>query len=163
MIEIEVQGAREIAAAFEELAAHVRDFRPRIWPKINERFSEIMIEQFATGGGAGASGTWAPIGKAYGAWKELHYPGKPILQLTGTLYESLASGASAYSVHNETPDSFERGTTVQYAGFHQKGTKNMPARPPIDLTDEQVESFRDIAMLEFEAIAIELGFEVSAG
>lgn len=40
---------------------------------------------------------------------------------------------------------FSRGTGVEYAGFHQTGTKRMPARPPVGVTEAYCDGFAERA------------------
>ena len=163
MIEIEIQGIERLGEAFASMADHVRDFRPRIWPPVNARFTEIMIEQFDSEGASGDSGPWLPLSPNYEVWKEKNYPGQPILELTGNLRRSFMGPFNPNAHYVETPDLLERGSTVPYAAYHQTGTSRMTARPPIDLTPAQAESLRDAAMGAFSEIGIELGFEVTLG
>ena len=160
MFEITVTGREELERAFTAFGGHLRDFRPRIWPKVNAQFSRLMIEHFDSGGGSGSTGSWAPLSQNYGAWKAKHYPGEPILELTGTLRRSLTGSFAPGAHYMVTPSLYERGTSVPYAVFHQYGTSGMVPRPPIDFTDAQAETFRDTAMEEFREIAVELGLAV---
>ena len=99
--------------AFEAMADHQRS----IWKKQFDRE------------GAYTGTRWAPLSPRYAAWKMAHFPGKPILQLTGRLHESLTHrpfGVEVISGHGMTI-----GTDVPYARYHQDGTPVMPARPII--------------------------------
>jgi len=71
------------------------------------------------------SGGWAPLSPAYGAWKALRYPGKPTMQATGRLFESLTTGLKTDKITN---DSVEFGNKVRYSTWHQYGTTRMPMR-----------------------------------
>jgi len=74
----------------------------------------------------------------------------PILKFDGTLQASLTGAQSPYSVAVIYDDELIMGTSAQtengapYALFLQRGTKNMPARPPIIKTPEQMNSFAKI-------------------
>jgi len=160
-IEIEVTGESALEAAFTSLSRHIRDLRPEIWPLISAQFDRLLVEHFDTGGGSGASGPWAPLSPAYGAWKSKHYPGEPILHLTGNLRRSLTGSFNPNAHYLALPDLLERGSSVSYAGLHQAGGGGMPARPPIDFTPAQVESFRDVARVKYAEIAVDLGFVVT--
>lgn len=72
------------------------------------------------------SGGWAPLDAEYGSWKSVHFPGAPPMVRTGRLFRSLTSLRGAGNVI--TPTVAEFGTTVQYAKFHQNGTRHMPKR-----------------------------------
>jgi len=111
-----------------------RQFRP---------FLQIQAEQFRTQGGRGgrtiggataATSRWAKLTDAYAEQKAKIAPGAPILVLTGTLRDSLRSASHPGHVVAITKRSAAFGTAVEYAGFHQTGTRKMKARPPIALT-----------------------------
>lgn len=74
----------------------------------------------------------------------------PILKFHGVLEASLTTQNSAYSVAELGDDSLIMGTSaVSSKGFSypqalQDGTSNMPARPPILKTPEQLDSLADI-------------------
>jgi len=83
----------------------------------------MFAENFATNGLP--SGGWAPLSPAYGAWKLLKYPGRPTMQATGRLFQSLTIGLSTDKIKN---DSVEFGNKVRYSTWHQYGTTRMPMR-----------------------------------
>lgn len=62
----------------------------------------------------------------------------PILKLSGKLEKSItdptATGAISLILNKQT---LVLGTAVSYAQFHQKGTRYMPARPPVLVGAEQ--------------------------
>ncbi|OPZ66718.1 MAG: hypothetical protein BWY84_00018 [Candidatus Aerophobetes bacterium ADurb.Bin490] len=74
----------------------------------------------------------------------------PILKFDGTLQASLTGAQSPYSVAVIYDDELVMGTSAEtsdgepYALYLQRGTKNMPARPPIIKTDEQMNNFAKI-------------------
>lgn len=109
------------APAFEAMA----DFQASIWKR-----------QFDQEGAYTGSGRWAALSPNYGAWKQRHYPGKPILQLSGDLYDSMTSRPFGTDIVES--DRMVIGTGVPYAAYHQHGTESMPARPII-----QKPSFKD--------------------
>lgn len=62
-----------------------------------------------------------------------------ILQATEALYDSLAGNLSAAGhVEQITEDEIVYGTTNPAARWHQSGTSKMPARPPVDVREEDV-------------------------
>jgi len=58
-------------------------------------FKARMGETFGSEGSA-SGGKWADLTPAYAAWKQEHYPGRPIGVLTGALRASM-TGGSGYS------------------------------------------------------------------
>lgn len=93
-------------------------------PAAQEKIRLANIENFTSNGLP--TGGWAPLDAQYGAWKAIRFPGVPPMVRSGKLFSSLASlNNSALRVTNQ---SFEFGTRVSYAKFHQMGTTKMPKR-----------------------------------
>ena len=124
----EVQGVVELDRAFNRVNEYISDFRS-IWPSVTTTVYGIFNQQFASEGAHGASGTWKPLSPAYKKWKEVNYPGQPILKLTNSLYESLSSPEGLDSIYRPERDSLTIGSKVPYAARHQKD------RPIISLTE----------------------------
>lgn len=101
-------------------------------------------EQFDTEGRGG----WAPLSPAYARRKRAKYGDRPILVASGRLRASLTTSPDVRRVDR---DSMEVGSTVPYGVFHQRGTKRMPARPPVALP----ESFRRDAVRIFQRHLVE--------
>ncbi len=80
--------------------------------------------------GAYTGTKWAALTPPYGRWKQRHFPGKPILELTGDLRESMTQ--RPFGIDVITDDQMVIGTGVPYASYHQRGTEKMPARPIIE-------------------------------
>ena len=77
----------------------------------------------------------------------------PLLIKSGDLRRNFRSAVTG-------PDTVVVGTKVKYAGYHQQGTKNMPARPffPIDKNGRLVPAMeRKIVRTVEAAIRLELG------
>lgn len=116
------------------LPAKIHDMRP-VWPKVEGAIRSAFVEAFQNEGNA--SGRWLPLSKRYKAWKDRHYPGKKILELTGRLRGSLVSGLHADAITMADQSTLFIGSNVPYGKFHQQGTTVMVARPPIALTSRQ--------------------------
>ncbi|MGE0131874.1 MAG: phage virion morphogenesis protein [Blastocatellales bacterium] len=136
MVGIELTGTDRLLDALDELGATFKDFRP-VFIEASREFYQIEREQFASEGRSGTSGKWNPLTRAYAKWKQVAAPGKPILELTGTLRRSLTRPNARYSTRRITEEELLIGTTDPKAVFHFRGTKKMPARPPVSLTAEQ--------------------------
>ena len=136
--------------AIARFADGVTDYRP-MWPVIEDDFYSLVGRQFATEGAEGGT-AWVSLSDAYGTWKEIHYPGKPILQRTGELMASLTSPTAPGAVRVEERKTLTLGTTVPYAIYHQRGTKKMPARPEIRLT----EAFKRTAMHHVQTYLVQM-------
>lgn len=98
----------------------------------------LEIELFETEG----RGEWPELSQATIERKaQMGYPSK-ILQATEALYDSLSGGlAAAGHVERITENEVVFGTTVPHARYHQDGTARMPARPPVDVREEDVRSW----------------------
>ena len=79
-------------------------------------------------------------------------PGRPLLYKSGDLKQNFRSVVTG-------PDTVVVGTKVEYARYHQHGTKKMPARPflPVDKSGQLTpDCMREIKEAVEEAFAIEL-------
>lgn len=91
-------------------------------------------EQFGSEG-KHASGGWAPLAESTLAQKiSQGYP-TTILHRTLDLLRSLVDPNHADGIEEIDPEGFTYGTSLPYAMFHQDGTVNMPARPPLEFTE----------------------------
>lgn len=124
-----VANAEKIHFAFAGLASGVKDWRGHIWPAVVSRAIRPWLKlQFAEEG-RGEHGKWAPLTEAYARQKERKWPGKPILEASGKLKESLLSEGNKGTTTERT---LEYGTDVPYGFFHQVGTVKMVARRIFD-------------------------------
>lgn len=94
---------------------------------------EYEEQVFAREGKHEGLSQWAPLSEQYARWKQLRFPGQPILTLTGRLRRSLASQTDD-SVVEITDQRLRYGTAVEYAIYHQYGTRKMPKRPPLRIS-----------------------------
>lgn len=105
---------------------------------------EIERQSFASQTAANGE-AWAPLKPA-----TIRRKGHDrILMETGRLGVSLTqrghSDAVVEIVDEPGQGGFARGTSVEYAGFHQTGTKRMPARPPVGVSEEYCDGFAERA------------------
>lgn len=128
-VEGEVQIDRTLAR-FEENIADAE----QLWDKLADRFAKLERRQFASEGAYG-SGGWAPLSPTYGAWKAVHYPGKPILERTGLLKESLTR--RPFGIEVIEPGFMVLGSGVDYGKYHQAGGGNLPQRRPVELPESE--------------------------
>lgn len=106
--------ARNLAPAFRRFA---------------ESFRRYNESHFATEGVTGLRRRWAPLSPDYAAWKFSVVGDRPILQLTGSLHDSLTG--TEMDIEEIGPREATFGTANDVAIFHQRGTRFMPARPPL--------------------------------
>ena len=106
--------AKEALARLDAMSARSKDFRP-VFREARSMLEKANASNFATNGLP--VGGWDPRTRDY-AW--------PILRKTGKLLSSLTNLRGAPNMIDRM--SAEFGTEVEYAKFHQRGTKFMPAR-----------------------------------
>ncbi len=114
-------------ADLEGIAIRAHDIRPA-WRAIQADFLVIERAQFDTAG----HGQWPALSPAYAAAKALRWPGKPPMQRTDVLRDSLTVGPQVAVVE---PHGFAFGSTVPYGKFHQsrRPRSRLPRRALIDI------------------------------
>ena len=133
-LEFNVVGEEQLQRSFSRFGEDVED-ASEAFREIAKDFREkLMPAQFNTQGSHGGSG-WPPLSPNYAAWKAKNYPGAPILVRSGLLRESLEKN-NAYSIVDIQPKSMNIGSRVNYAIFHQQGTRKLPQRKIIQLSEE---------------------------
>jgi phage gpG-like protein len=130
-LRLEIEGEEQLRQALDELAKDVQDFRP-VWEELEQIFYDIETKQFRSEG-AHSGAPWKDLSSDYGKWKELKYPGKPILERTGALRRSL-TGRGPGGIREITKTSMTLGSNLPYADIHQRGGRRLPARPAINLS-----------------------------
>lgn len=126
-----------MGVAFERAGDNIVDFGKYIFPKLVPVFEAEVKGQLDAQGRGPKTGSFAALSERYERWKEANYPGKLILERTGTLREALTSSSSPFALRQISGTEFDFGTTnVPYASFHQSGTFRMPDRPPYDFTED---------------------------
>lgn len=155
----EVLGTEVLNRSFNRVEEFVSDFRS-IWPAVTEEFYRIEGEQFASEGAKGASGKWTPLSKAYEKYKQVAFPGQPIMQAEGALFDSLTSPDAADSVFIPGKDELTIGTRAPYARAHQRGAGRLPARPLISMTETSKRQIQKAIQRELVAFTRRAGFQV---
>lgn len=148
-----VDGVQVLDRAFNRITEHLSDFRS-IWPGVAKEFYAIEEGQFASEGGKGASGKWAPLSPAYKRWKTKHYPREPILQLHHDLYNSMTDPEAPGAVYRVEKDELVMGSSVPYAKRHQK------TRPIISLTEKDKRTMQKAIQAGLVRFTRQLGFQV---
>jgi hypothetical protein len=140
--------AQILADRFINFAGKVDDLSMPL-TQVGANLRERIAGQFSSEGAGGYSGEWAPLSPAYGAWKERHAPGTPILvgiRPTRKGSRQHPNQAETYSQSGRMRDEvldpeatmvfpmrLMYAPTSDIAGFHQTGTSRMPARPIVSL------------------------------
>lgn len=128
---INILGTQQVSRALSRYAEGIKDFTPA-WSRIHQDFVQVEEQQFETQGARGGT-PWAPLSPAYAAWKQKYFPGLPILQLTRSMWSQFAVGTGM--LLEIKPLSLHMRPTLDYPIFHQRGTKRMPARRVVQLTE----------------------------
>lgn len=132
---LDVAGERVLDRGIARFADGVTDYRP-IWNVIADDFYAQMEAQFKSEGEEGGE-RWQELSPAYADWKEVHFPGKPILERTGDLVASLTKQGDPHHVRKEERKRLTLGSSVPYGIYHQSPAprKKLPRRPPVMLPE----------------------------
>ena len=157
-ITIESKGGPELKRGFNKITAEIGNLRPH-FEAVKSNIFEITKEVLSSEGGKGADGRFEPLSSPYEEIKAVNYPGKPILQASGTMFESLTS-ETGDTIFNVTRDGLEFGSSLPQFGFHRTGTKRMPKRDPLSFTRNQKERvfrrFRKSLLAEIQKSGLEV-------
>lgn len=133
-MEITLEGMGGVQGILSGLTGAAKDLRPA-FRDIHADFLKVEQQAFMSEG-TSTGARWAPLNPRYAAWKQHRYPGRTILVgATGRLAKSLGRAGADHRFIS-SPLEAKMGTGVPYSVFHQTGTRRMPARPPIRLTNE---------------------------
>lgn len=129
-----VQGVKQLDLALGLMGKAVKDLSP-VWAEVDTYLRGAVGEQFSTVGRRGGT-EWAKLSPKYKIWKDYFYPGRPILVRTGDLKASLTEFGGNHIFRAERAG-MGFGSRIPYAGYHQSGTRTMPARPPIQMIQKK--------------------------
>lgn len=142
-IKMNIEGVGECVRRINNVSKVVGNLKPA-WKKIGEDFRRTEERVFNGQGAYGSRPSWKPLTPRYKEWKDNVYPGKPILQLSGNLKESLTR-KSPNHIEIITRNSITLGSKDPKFKWHQKGTDSgLPARPPITFTKYQGDKWAKI-------------------
>ena len=89
--------------------------------------------------------------------------GLPLLIRTGALRDSLIGPSAPGHIEETDEASLTIGSRLPYAMFHQLGTRRMPARPMIVLTDARAERWLQIVQQQINEKILALGAKELGG
>ena len=120
---IQIQGTGEAALIVESIdfAQVLKDFRYDL-----AKEKSVALENQSTADGQ----AWAPLASSTQQRKGL----SPILVRTGALRASLIDVDGTDNFDQVSSHALVYGTAIDYASFHETGTKFMPARPVIGMS-----------------------------
>lgn len=111
---------------------------------IHQNFLEGEHGTFALEGAFEGKSSWSPLSPKYLEWKQSRYGDLPVLVLTGSLRASLTDAGHPDHVYESDGQELTIGTRARTPDgswnlglLHQLGTKKMPARRPVELTQPQ--------------------------
>lgn len=159
-IEVTLLGSDQMIDALEKLDLSIKDMRPVFKDSLMPLFYRFEREAFDSEGASSGSGQWAELSPRYARLKARTYPGRPILEATGSLRRSLTTATGRGARVFLTEQEVSIGTEIPYAGYHQTGTRRMPARPPVALTTAQEAEIARAMTDSFAAIGIKAGFVI---
>lgn len=140
-ISIDTIGAEKFERGFNRYVTEIQDFS-EVYEELYMDFTSLEMQQFDTEGSR-AGAKWQALSPNYARWKRRHHPGRPLLVLSGQMKEALTqAGARGAEKTIRGREKYARfGIKPDYdvsriAGYHQFGTRRMPKRQVVDLTEQ---------------------------
>jgi len=129
------------------LSERANDLYPA-WDNVLNILYEAERRLFAQEGQTEEHSKWEKLSPRYAAWKEKHYPGMPILTLTGRFRGSMTDPSGQHTEIRERRQltwgsAHKVSGGHDLGGLHAEGRGNMPARPPIRITQRNVDDIAD--------------------
>lgn len=128
-IKIEVRGGENTLKRLREAGVNLNDFRDELRDVGKFLVDFYQGPVFETEGGITGE-RWAPLKPAYEFWKRRVYPGRGILEASGTMRRGFqfAFSSTSLRVYN----------LVKYFIYHQMGTRKMPSRVIFKLDEARI-------------------------
>lgn len=125
-----------------EAADHLRGWSTRLRngaPAFEEMAKVMATHQQNWWKSNRSGGEWAQVKEPYRSWKRKRFPQRRILEGPDRpghrgfqLRDQMTRKANGKFGHEViTASSLEIGSTLEYARYHQEGTRHMVARPPL--------------------------------
>lgn len=142
-LRFEIAGQVQLSRALEGIADDIGDWTPA-FEEMAEDFYGRQRSVFNAQGSYEGLSRWKRLSPKYAEWKNRHFPGRKILVLTGRLKSSLTTDSGEGSIKLISEKEMSIGSYLpvgrkrwNLAMLHQLGTRKMPARPPMRLTEPQ--------------------------
>lgn len=134
-ITIKIYGDEAVRQKLLKLGGNLLNFGTAMRSIGQEFLDWYASRPFATEGGIYGQ-PWASLAPSTAREKAHKYPGRGILIASGKMQQSFhfTSGTQFMLLQNSSP----------YIDFHQTGTRNMPQRLVTALTDERINSVKEI-------------------
>lgn len=101
---------------------------------------EVKADEGFKAGRRPMGNSWAKLSPNYAAYKKVVRPGRPILTFDGDLAASLGTARGAGAIRETSDKKLRYGTTIYYAGYHNRGTETMPARQVLPVNGKQLQA-----------------------
>jgi hypothetical protein len=134
-IEVTETGADKAALDIYRLGQRAGDVAPA-GGEVKRIFHDAERRTFGSSGPG-----WPPLSPATSERKAREGLSSSLLRSSDRLYESLTQMFGSHQIDNRTSDELRFGTTVQYARYHDQGTRTMPRRR---LTEPTASERRDM-------------------
>ena len=135
---VQMPGQAAYARAIQRFADQIEDWQPFWETYFKPAWYRHITAHYETQGRA--TGTqWAPLSVRYAMWKQKHWPGLPVGVLSGATRESLTFADDPNAIWEAGQRTLTVGSRVPHATRLQRGTKRMPARPPLRINDQFVD------------------------
>lgn len=134
-VQVKISGDRETVAKLQKMKGTLIDWSTEFNSAGDMMKDYFENSVFETEGGI-FQHRWAPLKKNYDFWKRSAFPGKGILERTGSMRHGWTKLV--------TPQKLELSNDSKIAVYHQLGTRNMPSRPLIIVDDGLKNKIGDI-------------------
>lgn len=132
-LQVDVVGYKDAVAYFDTLIRRSSNLASP-FQQFQKYWFDDIDASFAAGGNPIE---WPALSPAYDQWKHTAYPGQPLMRLSDRLYESLTS-QTGDTIWEVGPKHITFGSRVPYFEYHMTGTSKMPARPPLQISEDAV-------------------------
>lgn len=123
-IQVRVSGTGKAIERLTMIGKRAEDLRP-VFEWARRELETANRRNFNTRGAASGR-PWMPLDDEYARWKLAHHGPRPVMEATGALRRSLTFLRGTPNFIGRTRATF--GTNIEYAKFHQTGTRKMAQR-----------------------------------
>lgn len=135
-VKIDLTGLDTVQLNLNKVSKAIKDIRPAL-KKVANDIRETEDKVFMAEGAYGSRAKWRKLSPNYKHWKSMNFPGKPILQQTGALRQSLIYKGNSNHIETITKTSLTYGSKDPKFSWHQTGNTKLPKRPPLTYTKYQ--------------------------
>lgn len=147
-LQIKVDGLEGIQNKMKVVEAEIKDFTS-VFHLIADDFRRTEKYKFEAEGAYDGAKKWEALSPKYAERKQKEVGHKKILEYSGKLKKSLTNKGDANHTLIIKPTKMEIGTRVKVKGWnlarlHHHGTRRLPERKIIELTDVMVKRWTDL-------------------